>query len=116
MPDRAVSLDEAVGIAIRLQQTEQWVAAGEIYRQILEVAPDYADAVHYSGVLAHQEGRSEEAVGLIERSLALNPNRADWYSNLGIVLRDRLQVDEAIGACQRAISLDPNHANAYNNL
>jgi predicted TPR repeat methyltransferase len=114
--DRAVSLDEAVSIAIQLQQADQWAAAGEIYRGILEVSPDYPDAVHYSGVLAHQEGRSEEAVKLIERSLELDPDRADWYSNLGIVLRDRLQLDEAIAACQRAIELDPNHANAHNNL
>ncbi len=114
--DRAVSLEEAISIAIRLQQNDQWVAAGAIYRSILEVAPDYPDAVHYSGVLAHQEGRSEEAVTLIERSLELEPNRADWYSNLGIVLRDRLKLDEAMVACQRAIELDPNHANAHNNL
>ena len=71
--DRAVSLDEAISIAIRFQQSDQWVAAGEIYRRVLEVSPDYPDAVHYSGVLAHQEGRSEEAVELIERSLELEP-------------------------------------------
>jgi len=114
--DRAVSLDEAISIAIRLQQNDQWVAAGDLYRRILEVAPDYPDAVHYSGVLAHQEGRSEQAVALIERSLELDPDRADWYSNLGIVLRDRLKLDEAIVACQHAIALDPDHANAHNNL
>ena len=38
--DRAVSLDEAISIAIRLQQSDQWVAAGDMYRRILEVAPD----------------------------------------------------------------------------
>ena len=81
--DRVVSLDEAISIAIRLQQSDQWVAAGDIYRRVLEVAPDHPDAVHYSGVLAHQEGRSEQAVKLIERSLELEPRRADWYSNLG---------------------------------
>ena len=114
--DRPVSLEEAVSIAIQLQQNDQWVAAGDMYRRILEVAPDYADALHYSGVLAHQQGRSEEAVALIERSLALEPDRADWYSNLGIVLRDRLKLDEAIVACRQAIALDPKHANAHNNL
>ena len=72
--------------------------------------------MHYSGVLAHQEGRSEQAVELIERSLELEPDRADWHSNLAIVLRDRLELDEAIAACQRAIALDPDHANAHNNL
>ena len=114
--DRAVSLDEAISIAIRLQQNEQWVAAGDIYRSVLAVAPDWPDAVHYSGVLAHQEGRSERAVELIERSLELEPDRADWHSNLAIVLRDRLELDQAIAACQRAIALDPQHANAHNNL
>jgi predicted TPR repeat methyltransferase len=111
-----VSLDEAISIAIRFQQSDQWVAAGEIYRRVLEVAPDHPDAVHYSGVLAHQEGRSEQALTLIERSLELEPRRADWYSNLGIVLRDRLELDAAIAACQHAIALDPDHANAHSNL
>ena len=114
--DRAVSLDEAISIAIQLQQREQWTAAGDIYRSVLEVAPDRPEAVHYSGVLAHQEGRSTEAVELIERSLELAPDRADWHSNLGIVFRDRLELDKAIGACRRAIALDPHHANALNNL
>ena len=91
--DRAVSLDEAISIAIRLQQNDQWMAAGDIYRSVLDVAPDFPDAVHYSGVLAHQEGRSELAVELIERSLELEPDRADWHSNLAIVLRDRLELD-----------------------
>jgi predicted TPR repeat methyltransferase len=114
--DRAVSLDEAVSIAIRLQQNDQWVAAADMYRRILEKVPDFPDALHFSGVLAHQQGKSEEAIALIRRSLELEPDRADWHSNLGIVLRDRLQLDEAITACQRAIALDPNHANAHNNL
>jgi predicted TPR repeat methyltransferase len=99
-----------------LQQTEQWAAAGEIYRRILEVDPDHADALHFSGVLAHQQARSEQAVALIERSLELEPERADWYSNLGIVLQDRLKLEEAIAAYGHAIALDQDHANAHNNL
>jgi predicted TPR repeat methyltransferase len=114
--DRALSLDEALSIAILLQQNEQWAAAADIYRTILEVAPDYADALHFSGVLAHQQGRSQQAVALIKRSLELEPDRADWHSNLGIVLQDRLELDDAIVAYQRAIELDPDHANAHNNL
>ena len=114
--DRAVSLDEAMSIALVLQQNEQWAAAAKIYRSVLEVAPDHADALHFSGVLAHQQERSDQAVALIERSLELEPGRADWYSNLGIVLQERLKLDDAILAYKRAIALDPNHANAHNNL
>ncbi len=114
--DRALSVDEAVAIALVLHQSEQWDAAEELYRSVLEVASDHADALHFSGVLAHQRARSEQAVALIERSLELEPDRADWYSNLGIVLQDRLQLDDAIGAYQRAIALDPKHATAHSNL
>jgi predicted TPR repeat methyltransferase len=114
--DRALSMDEAVSIAILLQQNEQWGAAADMYRRILEVAPENADALHFSGVLAHQQARSEQAVALIERSLELEPERADWHSNLGIVLQDRLELDDAIAAYQHAIALDPSHANAHNNL
>jgi predicted TPR repeat methyltransferase len=114
--DRPVSLDEAVAIAIRLQQNEQWVAAGDLYRRILEADPDHAAAVHFSGVLAHQEGRSEQAIALMERSLQLEPDHADWHSNLAIVLKERLRLDEAVAACRRAIAIDPDHANALSNL
>src|SRR5436190_1161214 len=114
--DRALSLDEAVSVAIALQQAEQWAAADDVYRRILEVAPDHADALHFSGVLAHQLGRSDDGAVLIERSLELEPERADWYSNLGIVQQSRLRLDEATAAYRRAIELDPNHANAHSNL
>jgi predicted TPR repeat methyltransferase len=114
--DRALTLDEAVSVALALQQAEQWAPAEDIYRSILEAAPNHADALHFSGVLAHQRGRSEDGVALIERSLELEPERADWYSNLGIVLQDQLRLDDAIAAYRSAIALDPTHANAHSNL
>jgi predicted TPR repeat methyltransferase len=113
--DRALSIDEALAVAVVLQQAEQWAAAAEIYRSILEVAPDHAGALHFSGVLAHQQEQDDD-VALIARSIELEPDRPDWYSNLGIVLQDRLRLDEAIAAYEQAIGLDPTHANAHNNL
>ena len=80
------------------------------------VAPDHPDALHYAGVLAHQHGRSDEALALIERSLELAPDQPDWYSNLGIVLQARGDLEGAIEAYRRAIALDPAHANAHSNL
>ena len=114
--DRPLTLDEAISIAILLQQNEQWAAAADIYRGILAVAPDHPAALHYSGVLAHQESRDERAIERIRRSLELEPDRADWHSNLGIVLQDRLRLDDAAASYRRAIALDPNHANAHSNL
>ena len=114
--DRPMSVGEAIGLAIQLQQTEQFAAAEEIYRQVLEFKPDCAEALHFSGILEHQRGRSEAAIAKIRRSVELEPTTADWHSNLGIVLQERLRLDEAVAAYRRAIALDPNHANAYSNL
>ena len=114
--DRTLTLDEAVSVALALQQAEQWEAAEDIYRTVLQAAPNHPDALHFSGVLAHQRGRSDDAIALIERSLELEPERADWYSNLGIVLQQRLRLDDAITAYRSAIALDPSHTNAHSNL
>ena len=78
--------------------------------------PRHPDALHFAGVLAHQAGRHDEAIALIERSLAVVPDRADCYSNLGIVFQSAGRFDEAIDAYRRAIALEPGHANAHNNL
>src|ERR1700693_894217 len=115
-PARELTLEEAISIAIQLQKNEQLAAADAVYRRILEAGPDHHHALHYAGVLAHQQGRSDEAVALIEKSLDLVPDRADCYSNLGIVFQAQGKLDDAIVAYQRAISLNPDHANAHSNL
>ena len=113
---RELTLEEAVSFAILLQKNEQLAEAHELYRRILETAPDHPRALHYAGVLAHQQGRNDEALALIERSLALVPDQADWCSNLGIVFQSDGRLEPAIASYRRAIAIDPGHANAHNNL
>ncbi len=115
-PARELTFEEAVAFAILLQKNEQLVEAEELYRRVLEMAPNHPEALHYAGVLAHQQGRSDEAVALVERSLALTPGQADWYSNLGIILQSDGKLEAAIDAYRRAIAIDPSHANAHSNL
>jgi predicted TPR repeat methyltransferase len=113
---RELSIDEAVAVAIALQKEGELDAAHEVYRRVLEAAPGHPDALHFAGVLAHQQGRHDEAIALIERSLAVLPNRADCYSNLGIIFQSTARFDQAIDAYRRAIAIEPRHANAHNNL
>ena len=115
-PPRELTLEEAVALAILLQKNEQLVEARELYRRVLDTAPNHPDALHYAGVLAHQQGQSDEAVALIERSLALAPGRPDCYNNLGIILQSTGRLQAAIDAYQHAIAIDPGHANAHSNL
>jgi predicted TPR repeat methyltransferase len=113
---RELTIDEAVGLAIALQKGDELDAAHEVYRRVLETDPRHPDALHFAGVLAHQQGRHDEAVALIERSLAVMPDRADCYSNLGIIFQSTGRFDRAIDAYRRAIAIEPDHANAHNNL
>ena len=64
-PPRELTLEEAVALAILLQKNAQLVEAQELYRRVLDTAPNHPDALHYAGVLAHQQGQSDEAVTLI---------------------------------------------------
>ena len=113
---RELTIEEAVSFAILLQKNKQFLEAHALYRRVLETEPDHPRALHYAGVLAHQQGRNDEALALIERSLALVRDQADWHSNLGIVLQSADRLDRAIDSYRRAISIDPSHANAHNNL
>ncbi len=115
-PSRELTLDEAVSLAILLQKNAQLAAAGELHRRVLAVAPNHPRALHYAGVLAHQQGRTDEALALIEQSIALVAAQADWHSNLGIVLQSAGRLDRAIESYRRAIAIDPAHANAHSNL
>jgi predicted TPR repeat methyltransferase len=114
--ERELTLDEAVAIAVALQQSDRLSEADLLFRRILDQAPDHVAAMHYSGILAHQLGQDEEAIRRVRASLEREPGRADWHSNHGIVLQAANRFEEAIAAYERAIALDPAHTNAYSNM
>ena len=116
VPEPPMTIDEAMALAIERLKVDDRQNAEIILRRILEVEPGYADAVHYSGLLAHRNGRSDEAMALMRRSLELAPGQADWHSNLGILLQARDDLEGAMHCFERAIALNPSHANAHNNL
>jgi predicted TPR repeat methyltransferase len=114
--ERDVTLEEALTMAIHFQRRGQLAEAGEVYRTILAILPDEPVALHYAGLLAHQQGRTEEALEQMRRSLAFEPARADWHSNLGVVLKAEGRIEEATAAFRQAIALNPSHVNAHSNL
>ena len=111
-----ITVDEAVAFAVDWMKQGRFNDADRICRALLDLEPDNAAALHYSGILAHKRGDNAEALALIGRSLERRPDQPDWYSNLGIVLQNNGQFEAAMVAFDRAIALDPGHANAHNNL
>lgn len=102
--------------AIRHHRAGELEHAKQAYRRILASAPRDATALHFLGVLSHQEGRSGEGADLVRRALDEAPGYIDAWSNLGNIHKETGRLDEAEAAYRRALALDGRHAAAWNNL
>jgi protein O-GlcNAc transferase len=111
-----LTVQQAFNLAVQHHHAGRLREAEHLYRQILAQQPEHADAIHYLGVVARQDGRNDIAVDLIRRAIVIRPNYAEAYSNLGNALRDNGQLDAAIAAYRQAIVLNPNLPQAHNNL
>lgn len=100
--------------ALELEATNPGEAS-VAYEQVLEVAPDHADAHVNLGRLLCEEGRCEEAAAHYRAALATGAHAVAAY-NLGIVLEDLKRPAEAIAAYRRALAADDTLAEAHYNL
>lgn len=94
----------------------QLYEAARLYRQILELDPQHADALHLLGVVSLQRGRNDEAIELINRAIVLKADVAAFYNNLGNALRARGQLAESAAALRRALALSAQAPGAMYNL
>ncbi|MCZ6862282.1 MAG: tetratricopeptide repeat protein [Alphaproteobacteria bacterium] len=102
--------------AIALHRAGRLDEAEAIYRRILKVDPDNAEALHLLGVVAGQFGDHDECVRLIERAISHGPDVAKYHANLGAALTELGRFDEAAQAFERAVALDPDYSEAHYNL
>src|SRR5439155_15624617 len=68
--DGGITIDQALARAVQHHQRGELQQAEGIYRQILAIQPNNAQATHLLGVVAHQLGRNDVALELMQRSLA----------------------------------------------
>jgi len=86
------------------------------YRQVLQTTPDEPDALHRLGIIAHQLGRNELALQLIDRATAVNPAHPTYHHDAGIVLHALGQIDDAIARYRKALMLQPRYPKAHNGV
>jgi tetratricopeptide (TPR) repeat protein len=62
------------------------------------------------------QGRFDELLVLIKKTLKLNPSNPEAHNNLGILLHNQGKHNAAITSYQKAIQLKPDFSEAHNNL
>lgn len=107
---------EALDLALSHHRAGRLAEAEALYLQVLAQQPQDATVLHYLGILASQTERTDLAVEMLERAVALVPTEPVFHGNLGVALATRGQFDEAAAAYCRALALWPGYVAACCNL
>jgi protein O-GlcNAc transferase len=116
--DRAQSakISALFAAAIAHHRSRRLAEAEKLYREILAIDSDHADANHYLGALAFQVGRSDVAAVLIGKAISQRNDDPAMHSNLGNALKGLGRLDEAMASYRQAIALRGDFADAHCNL
>ncbi|HVQ37025.1 MAG TPA: tetratricopeptide repeat protein, partial [Pyrinomonadaceae bacterium] len=85
-------------------------------RKIITQYPLEVEAYVRLGYLLRGEGQHEEAIGVLQRALAIDSEARDVHNALGLVYLDLHRYDEAIAAHQRYVQLAPAEPNSHDSL
>lgn len=93
--------------ALAHQRAGRAAEAERICRHILVIDPAHAQTLHLLGVIEHQLGRSDDAIGHIGSAIMRNGRDPVFHHNLGNILRGQGRLAEAATCYERALALAP---------
>ena len=83
--------------------------AEAIYRKILSVQPDHADALNFIGYTYAEQGKNlDEAFDMIQKALKLKPGSGYIIDSLGWVYFQKGLYDEALTSLEKASTMIPD--------
>ena len=88
----------------------------EKLRGVLALDANYADPTLRLGVELFRQGSLDEALGVLERAVALGPKVAEARNNYGVALAAAGRPEQAQREFEEAVSLAPDYAEARLNL
>lgn len=116
LPRGATSAEAAYAQGRAAHGLGQLRQAGLHYEQVLRMAPRHVGALNALGVIHAQDGRTDEALALFARAIALAPEAPHLYNNAGYALLRAERLDEAGFQLQRAQQLSPGSTQTQQNL
>ncbi len=100
--------DEIARIADQLFAQKRYAAAAEAYRRLVSLRPRDVEIHNNLGLVLHYQGRSREAVEVLEEGVAIDPQYQRIWLTLGFVKSGAGDVGGAKLAFQRAVDIAPD--------
>ncbi len=87
------------------------------YNQAIAIDPGHAGPYYnLSMIYSDMDGKEEDAIAFLNRSLELSPNFSKAYTKLGLIYLKRGETEKAIKLLNRARGLDPDDPEIYHSL
>jgi predicted O-linked N-acetylglucosamine transferase (SPINDLY family) len=81
-----------------LHRSGRLTEAEDVYKEILNIAPDHADILNLLGLTLFQKREHNAAAGFIKKAIQINPSNPLYYINLGNTFHGLNKEDEAANA------------------
>lgn len=111
-----VIIAEALALAAQQCQAGQLADADRVLREVLQIEPDNAEALHLLGLVAIGARQFEAAIELIRRAIVVDVSRPAFHANLAEAHRLAGNFAQAITCNLMALQLDPQLAAPHCNL
>ena len=111
-----MEISEKIKLAKQQLKSGQLKLAEDSSNQILRTDADQPEALHILGIIYHNTGKSDIAVDLITRAIAINFHVPEYHYNLGIIFSTLGKTYDAIRSYQASLYLKPAYPDALNNL
>jgi tetratricopeptide (TPR) repeat protein len=86
----------------------QAVASVSVFTQVIERAPDFAEAYNKRATAYYEMGEYEKSLKDIDETLKRNPYHFGALSGAGLCLVELERFDDALGYFERALKINPN--------
>lgn len=100
---------------VELQKLGDFSGAESIYQRVLSRDAGNPDAHHLLAVIRNQEGKSKEALNLVNHAISVH-RCAIYLNTRGMIFIELQHFDDAQNDLRAALKLAPEYAEAYNNL
>ncbi|MGD9638262.1 MAG: tetratricopeptide repeat protein [Alphaproteobacteria bacterium] len=111
-----MSFDIMLQQAIRFQENGQIDEAENIYRELLNTAPEHPDLHYLIGLIAVQKKAFSSAVDFLAKAVSQKPDSIPFVFSLAHALQEWGKHFEALENYRKVNELDPNIPETWNNM